>query len=50
METVIKTVSQFEELAGVSRFSSKESVDQLIDKYNINDDDLIADIYQVCGI
>jgi hypothetical protein len=50
METVIKTVSQFEELAGVSRFSSKESVDKLIDKYNINDDDLISDIYQVCGI
>lgn len=47
---IIKNLKQFLDITNVSRCTNKSVIDNYISYYNIVNDDLIADIYQVCGI
>jgi hypothetical protein len=46
----MKTVSQFLNATNLKRGANKRTVDKYINQFNIQSDDLIADIYQVLGI
>jgi hypothetical protein len=46
----INNLKQFLDITNVSRCTNKKVIDNYILFYNIVNDDLIADIYQVCGI
>lgn len=50
MKTIITNVQQFLDLTGCTRETSKKNVDLFISMHEIDNDDLIADIYASCGI
>lgn len=50
MKTIITNVQQFLDLTGCTRETSKKNVDLFISMHEIDNDDLIADIYGSLGI